>query len=127
MSQGNASVTCNPLRRRVGCDVDPDEVSAVYPNDDECIEQVEADRRDDEEVHGGNIWSVIAQEGEPSLAWRPASLDHVFGDAGLRDLKPKLEKFAVDARCAPKRVLHAHLPDQRAQPRLDLRPASERS
>src|SRR3989442_13481870 len=27
----------------------------------------------------------------PSLAWRPASLDHVLGDARLRDLKPELE------------------------------------
>jgi hypothetical protein len=59
---------------------------------------------------------MIAQEGEPSLAWRPASLDHVLGDAGLSDLKPKFEKFAVDAWRAPKRVFHAHLPDQRAQP-----------
>ena len=62
-------------------DIDPDEVSAVDPNDDECIEEVKTDRRDDEEVHGGNIWSMIAQEGEPSLARWPASLDHVFGDA----------------------------------------------
>ena len=30
--------------------------------------------------HSGGIWGVIAQEGEPSLAWRPASLDHVLGD-----------------------------------------------
>ena len=27
-------LTCNPLRRRVGCDVDPDEISAVEPDDD---------------------------------------------------------------------------------------------
>src|SRR5215475_7491705 len=74
-------LTCNPFRLRSLCDVDPDQFSAVYPHDDECIEKVETDRRDDEEVHGGNIWSMIAQEGEPSLAWRPTSLDHVFGDA----------------------------------------------
>jgi hypothetical protein len=45
------------------------------------IEEIETDRPDDDEVHGGNIWSMIAQEGGPSLARRPASLDHVFGDA----------------------------------------------
>jgi hypothetical protein len=38
-------------------------------------------------VHTG----MIAQEGKPSLAWRLASLDHVLGDAGLSDLKPKFE------------------------------------
>ncbi|MBV9530766.1 MAG: hypothetical protein JO283_06790 [Bradyrhizobium sp.] len=62
------------------CDVNPDQVSALYVHDDECIEEVETDRRDYEEVHGGNIWSMVAQEGEPSLARRPTSLDHVFGD-----------------------------------------------
>jgi hypothetical protein len=29
---------------------------------------------------------VVAQEGSPSLAGRPASFDHVLGDARLRDL-----------------------------------------
>src|ERR1700679_433426 len=79
--KGLSDLTRNPFRRRIPCDVDPDQVSAVQSDDDEGVEQIEADRRDDEEVHGGNIWSMIAQEGEPSLAWRPASLDHVFGDA----------------------------------------------
>jgi hypothetical protein len=31
-------LTCNPFRRRICCDVDPDKVSAVQPNDDERIE-----------------------------------------------------------------------------------------
>jgi hypothetical protein len=43
----------------------------------------------------------------------------------LRDLKPKLEQFAVDAWRAPKRILDAHLPNQRAQLRLDLRPPAQ--
>jgi hypothetical protein len=36
------------------------------------------------------------------------SLDHVFGDTRLRDLKPELEQLTVIARRTPKRVLHAH-------------------
>src|SRR6202521_5062748 len=36
-------LTCNPFRRRICCDVDPDEVSAVEPDDDEGIEPVETD------------------------------------------------------------------------------------
>ena len=95
-------------------DVDPDKVPAVYPNDDECIEKVETDRRDNEQVHGGNIWRMIAQEGSPSLTGGYPPSDHVLGDAGLRDLKPQLEQFAVDARRAPKWILNAHPPDQRA-------------
>src|SRR6266850_8573372 len=49
-------LTCNPFGRRICCDVDPDELSAVSPNDDEGIEEVETDRRNNEQVHGGNIW-----------------------------------------------------------------------
>src|SRR5450756_2724593 len=120
-------LACNPFCRRIPCDVNPDQISAVKLDDDECREQVETDSRNNEQVHRGNVRRVVTQEGQPSPAWRPASLDHVLGDAGLSDLKPKFEKFAVDAWRAPKRVLHAHLPDQRAQPRLDLRPASQRS
>src|ERR1700732_2731655 len=63
------------------------------------------------------------QEGPPSLAGWPSPFDHVLGNARLRDLKPKLEQFAVDAWRTPKLVLRAHLPDQRAQFHLDSRAA----
>ena len=84
------------------------------------IKQIEANGRDNEQVHGGNVRSMITQKGAPSLARRPSSLDHVLGDARLRDLKPQFEQFAVNAWRAPKRVLDTHPPDQRAQLRLDL-------
>src|SRR6202011_3102848 len=118
-------LTCNPFRRRICCDVDPDEVSAAESDDDEGIEQIEADGRDDKQVHGGNVWRVVTQEGPPSLAGRPPPFDHVLGNARLRDLKPELEQFAVNAWRAPKRVFDAHPPDQRAQFRVDLRSPSQ--
>ena len=58
------------------------------------------------------------------MVWRATSLDHVLGDARLRDLKPELEQFAVDARCSPERVLDAHPLDQCMEVRFDLRPPS---
>src|SRR2546421_13053842 len=64
------------------------------------------------------------QEGPPSLAGRPSPFDHVLGDARLRDLKPELEQFSVNAWCTPKRILRAHSPDQRAQRRVGLRSPS---
>jgi hypothetical protein len=76
------------------------------------------------QVHGGNVRRVVMQKGSPSLARRPASLHHVFGDTRLRDLKPELEQFAVDARRAPKWVLDAYPSDQRAQLHLDWWPPS---
>src|SRR5450432_4798460 len=36
-------LTSNPFGRGICCDVDPDEVSAVEPDNDEGIEQVETD------------------------------------------------------------------------------------
>src|SRR6202051_2737880 len=118
-------LTCNPFRRRMCCDVDPDEVSAAESDDDEGIELIEADGRDGKQVHGGNLWRVVTQEGPPSLAGRPPPFDHVLGDARLRDLKPELEQFAVNAWRAPKRVFDAHSPDQRAPLRVGLRSPSQ--
>ena len=77
--------------------------------------------RHQEKVHHGNIRRVIAQEGSPFLAGRPVPLDHVFGNAQLRDLKPKLEQFAMDTWRAPKRIFDAHGPNQDAPLRFDLR------
>src|ERR1700694_548317 len=118
-------LTCNPFRRRICCDVDPDEVSAAEPDDDEGIEQVENDGWNKEQVHVANVGRVFMQEGPPSLAGRPPPFDHVLGDARLRDLKPELEQFAVNAWRAPKQILHTHPPDQRAQLRVDLRSPSQ--
>src|SRR3984893_8560202 len=117
-------LTCNPFGRRVCRVVDPDQVSAVEPDDDEGIEQVETDSWNNEQVHGGNVRRVVTQEDSPSLAGWPPSFDHVLGDARLRDLKPELEQFAVDAWRAPKRIFDAHPPDQYAQPRVDRRSPS---
>src|SRR5580700_1876194 len=114
----------NPFGRRMCCDADPDQLSAIDPHYDVGVEQVETDGWDNEQVHRGNVWRVVMQEGPPSLAGRPPSSDHVLGDARLRDLKPELEQFPADAWRAPKRILDAHPPDQSAQLRVDLRPPS---
>src|SRR5712692_6510128 len=116
-------LACDPVRGRMGCDVDPDKVSADQPNDDEGIEQVEANARNNEQVHGGDVRCVVTQEGAPSLGRRSTSLDHVLRDAGLRHLEAKLEQLAMDARRTPQRIFRAHLPDQYTQFRIDLRSA----
>src|SRR5216684_1519490 len=91
--KGLCYLTCNPFCRRICSDVGPDEVSAAAPDDDEGIKQVETDRWNHEQVLGG---------------------------ARLRDLKPELEQFAVDAWRAPKRIFVAHPTDQHAHLRVDL-------
>ena len=74
---------------------------------------------------GGNVWSVITQESAPSLAGLSSPLDHVLSNTRLSDLKPKLEQFAMNTRCSPKRIFDAHPPDQYAQLYLDLRSPSQ--
>src|SRR5437667_11139280 len=81
---------CDPVRGRMGCDVDPDKVSAGQPSDDKSTEQVEANARN-EQVHGGDVRRVVTQEGAPALGRRSTSLDHVLRDARLSDLKAELE------------------------------------
>src|ERR1700692_375708 len=74
-------LTCTPLRRRVGCDVNPDEISAIKPYNHEAVEHSEANGRDDEQIHGGNVRRVVSQKGPPPLAGWSSVLDHVLGDA----------------------------------------------
>jgi len=66
-------LTRNPLCRGVCCDIDPDQRSAVEPNDDGGIEQIEADGRDNEQVHGGALSDKSKRtcEGCWSEAFRP--------------------------------------------------------
>src|SRR5207245_9209133 len=81
--KGLRYLTCNPFGRGICCDVDPNDISAVQPDDDEGIEQVETDSWNNEKVHGGNVRRVVTQEGSPSVAgWSP-SLDDVLGGARL--------------------------------------------
>src|SRR6266568_5533984 len=120
-------LACDPVRGRIRCGVDPDKVPARQPNDDEDIEQIEPNGRNNEQVHGADVRCVVTQEGPPSLARGAASLDHVLRDARLSDLETELEQLTMDAWCSPQRIFRAHLPDQRAQVRGDPRSASKRA
>ena len=67
-------LACNPFCGRVRRDIYPNQLSAFQPDDDEDIEQIEADGRNNEQVHGGDIRRVVTQESEPSLRRRPRRL-----------------------------------------------------
>src|SRR2546430_9823943 len=97
--------------------VDPNKVSARQPDDDQAVEQIKANGWNNEQVYGGDVRCVVAQEGAPSLGRRAASLDHVLRHAGLSDLEAELEQLAMDARRTPQRIFGAHPPDQRSEER----------
>ena len=91
---------------------------------DDGVEQVEANSRNNEQVHGDDVRRVITQKGTPSLGWWSTSRDHVLGDAGRATSKPSLSTSPWIAALA-KAILHADPPDQRPEVRVDLRPASQ--
>jgi hypothetical protein len=102
----------DPFGGRMCRDVDPDEVSSVSPNDNECIKEVETDRRDNKQVHGGNIWRMIPQEGSPSLT------------GGTR----RLTTYLATLDCATSNPSLSRSPWMRAPPlgfKLQLRPEGE--
>src|SRR5216683_863305 len=105
----------DPIRRRIGSDVDPHQVAPVQANDGQPIEKPEADGRHDKHIDGGDVRRVIAEKGSPALRWRPTSAHHVLGDSRLRDLEAQLEQLTVDARRSPQRVGPAHLANEGAQ------------
>src|SRR5215813_10149270 len=78
----------------------------------QTVEQLEADRRHDEQICGGNSRCLIAQEGRPTLTRSSGAFDHVLGDGRLGDLDAELEQLAMNPGRTPQPVGAAHLPDQ---------------
>src|SRR5206468_12149395 len=87
------------LFRSMGCDVDPDKLSAGQPNDDKGIEQVEANARNNEQVHGGDVRRVVRQEGAPALGRRSTSLDHVLRDRKSTRLNSSHDQISYAVFC----------------------------
>jgi hypothetical protein len=69
----------DPFGRRVGRHIDPDKLSPRQPDHDKSIEQVKSDGWHDEQIHGGNLWRVIADKGAPTLTGRVTLPGHIFG------------------------------------------------
>ena len=91
---------------------------------DEHEQEPERGGRHDEKIDGRQTAHMVPKECPPALRWRLRVPDHVFGNSGLTDLDPKLEKFAMDAWRAPRRILPRHAPDQCSDLGTDWRAAS---
>ena len=98
----------NPFCRWVGGHIDPNKLSPSQPDNDQDVEQVEADGRRHEQIHGGDVRRMVAQEGAPALTRRTAVYaGHVLGHGRLSDRKAKLEQLAMNARRTPKQAHRA--------------------
>lgn len=65
--EGFSDLLGDPLGRWMIGDAQGKQPSSLVPENDQDEQQPEADRRNHEEVHGGDTARVIAQEGLPSL------------------------------------------------------------
>ncbi len=124
---GFGQLTGNPMGARACGHTQPQKLAAGMLQDQKSIQQPKRDRRDYEQIHRRNAVGMIAQKGLPALRrWMP-SPGHVFCHGGLPDIDAKLEQFAVDPRCSPKRVRDTHVANELANVRRCLWPATVRS
>ena len=66
------------------------------------------------EVEGGDHLTMVNQEGQPVFSRIAAAPDalQISGDRALGDLEADLQKFPVDLRCSPVRILSRHAADE---------------
>jgi hypothetical protein len=95
--------------------------------DQQPIQELKRDRRNHEQVHRRNAVSVVAKKRLPSLGRRSPPPSHVLGDRRLPNIDAKLEEFAIDPGCPPKRIRDTHLSNELPNLQLCLWPATLRS
>ena len=84
--------------------------SAVVDHE-ETVEQLEGDRGHGEEVHRGDSFAVVPQEGLPplsSIARARSPPSEVAKDSAFGDLEAQLQWLTVDFRRAPRGILQRH-------------------
>jgi hypothetical protein len=87
-----------PFGGRVCRHVDPGKLAPSQPDNDQKVQQVKADGRDHEQVHGRDLRQMVAQKCAPALTRRAAvCAGHVLGYGRLSDRKAELEQLATKA------------------------------
>src|SRR5215467_116654 len=78
------------------------------------VQDAEGQGRYCEEIHGGDSFAVVSEKDEPSFRkiGVPGSTFHPSGYAALGDIEAQHEQLAVNAGCAPGRVLGHHPQEQ---------------
>lgn len=107
---GLSQLLNNPHAGGMFGDIKMQNALPIMANDEEAIEDSERDSGDREKVHCSDSFPMIAQEHEPSLggfgiSWRAA---HPPRDGPFRDIETKQEKFTMNPRRAPSRILCDH-------------------
>ena len=89
------------------------------------IEHPKRRGRDDEHIDRDDDRHMVPQKAAPSRGGSFRAPRQIPSNRGLTDLDAEFEEFAVDARCAPERVVEARLTDQVAYFVARLRPSGD--
>src|SRR5215467_3335543 len=82
----------------MGGDVEVQDSSAIVGYDEEPIEDLKTNLWNGEEIHGGDDFSMVAQECQPAARRiRLRTTSHPARDRSLRDVEAKHQQFAVNA------------------------------
>src|SRR5215472_11471106 len=113
VSHGKASRICCAVHSAVGCAVTAKcTMRRRVRQHQKHVQDLEPDRRHDEEVHRNKCFQVVVEEGPPGWRRRLPVPDHVLADAGLTDVDAQLQKLAVNVRSAPEWIFAAQHADQ---------------
>lgn len=104
----------NPGAGRMACDIEVQDAPAAMADDKETVEKTEGDRRNGEEVHGRDGFTMIAEKSQPppTRLWISGCSLHPAGNASLRYIEAEHQKFAMNARSTPGGILGKHAENQ---------------
>jgi hypothetical protein len=93
------------------------DASTIVSNDKEGVKHAKGERRDGEEVHRCNCFTMIAQKHRPLFCRLkvPAPFLHPTQHRTLRKIEARHFQLTMNPRCTPSQVLGNHSEDQFAQ------------
>jgi len=108
-----AQLLDDPSAGWMPCNVVLQNTSAIMRDNEEAVQHSEVDRRDGEEVHCGDNFTVVAEKRRPSFRqpWISRSLSNPARHGSLRDVETEHHQLAVHSRRTPGRILGHHAED----------------
>ena len=106
----------DPTARQMASDIEVHATATVVADDEEAVEHIKGECWYGEEIHCGDGHTMITQECQPAPCGFKISrcLPHPAGHGDFGYFEAQHEKFAMDTRRTPRRILRDHLVNQLA-------------
>src|SRR5215469_480321 len=104
----------HPIASRMGSHIEMQDSSAPVLDDKQTVQKLKSDRRNGKEIARDDYFTMVVEKRQPALAGIPTATNctTVTCDRPFRDLKAEHEKFTVDFRCSPGRIVPRETTDQ---------------